>query len=148
MLPNHHEVQHQETERGPGQDDHVQGEEAAERGSRDELVSREQAGDRPADDRQAPHDVHHLGGGPVRPLVPRQQVSGAAERQNDEQQKHADEPAGLARRPVSAREEHARHVGQDGQDDQVRRPYVQVTDQPPERHFRADVLQAGICLID
>ena len=78
-------------------------------------------------------------GGEVAELIHGQQVAGEAEDRRQSQQRHAAEPAKLARLAVGLHKEDREHVHQDGEDHEVGRPGVRRTDQPAKVHHKGDL---------
>ncbi len=101
-----------------------------------------------ADERHVVHEVGADGHGPVRELVPRQQVPGEREREREQQQHHADHPVELARLLVRAGVEHAHEVQRDDEHHEVRRPAVHVADQLPEADAGLQVLHVAVRAVD
>src|SRR5581483_8463707 len=77
-----------------------------------------------------------------RELVPRQQVPAEPESQHQKEQKRARQPRQLTRFSVRLQEEDTEQVRERRADQQVRRPAVDVANQPAESHLRHDELDA------
>ncbi len=122
----------------------MQREEPAQRRPRRYDVPHDAFGQLLSDQRDTGDGRHDLGERPVGPLVPREEIAGSPEDQYDEQQEDPDEPIGLPRRFVRGLEEHARHVHEQHDHDEVGRPVVEIPHQPAKRRLGDDVLNAGI----
>ncbi len=134
----------EECKRDPRQHDHVKRKEPTKRRPRYELIAGEHLHRGRTEHRECRHCTQHLRDGPVCPLVPRQKISGSTKGEHDDEEQKTDEPVCLARGLVRGIEQDSRHMGKECEDDQARRPHVQITYQPAEGHLRHEVLNAGM----
>jgi hypothetical protein len=100
-----------------------------------------------AEERSAPGDVDRDGGRPVRLLIPRQQVPGQREAQDDQEEHDACHPRHLARRLVRPEQDDAQHVDDGGNDDEAGAEEMQAADDAAKRHALADVADAVVRVI-
>ena len=96
-----------------------------------------------ADDGQVAGDVRGHLRGPVALLVPRQQIAGQAQAQNDAHERQAEPPVDLARRQVGAGDDDLQHVQAEQHDHRLRAEMVQAADQPAEVHLVLDEVDAA-----
>src|SRR5664279_4242159 len=100
-----------------------------------------------ANERGAPGDVGPHLGGPIRLLVPRQQVAGERETQHDEQQPDAEQPAHFAGVLVGTETEDADHVGHDEDHHGRGAPVVDATEEVSAQDMALDVANAVVGMI-
>jgi hypothetical protein len=133
-------VQADQREDQAGDQQHVHRVEACERVGTDLRTAFEEVRkERPQDGSRAVQ-IDPDYGGPVRGLVPRQQVAREPLEHADDQQQHADDPVQLARVLVRAEQEHARHVEEHQDDEDTRAPLVHAAHEPAEREVVCDLL--------
>jgi hypothetical protein len=144
-----HEQQVQAEQRGhdEGQNRHMQAVEPGQGRAGHLVAAAQEPHHEAADDGHGARNPRPDLGGEERQLVPRQEIAAEAEREHQEQQQHAAQPRQLARLPVGLQEERAEHVHEGQQNEQVRRPAVDVPDEPPELHLRHDELDALVGLV-
>ena len=112
--------------------------EARERRGADGASARHDArGGRP-DDGQRRGDLRPDDGGPVRLLVPREEIAREAEREDDEEQRDAHEPVQLARLAVRAEEERPREMERGKDDHRGRAPVVEAAHDGARGELRLD----------
>ena len=99
------------------------------------------------EERRGAVDVDADDRGPVRRLVPRQQVAGEAFAEPHREQQHADDPVQLTRVLVGAEEEHAPHVHEHQDDEDRRAPLVHAAHEPARPHVVRDVLDRRVRLL-
>jgi len=97
-----------------------------------------------SEERRAPRDVDRHGGRPVRLLIPRQQIAGEREAEDEEQQDDAGHPRHLAWLLVRTEHHDAQHVNHCGNDDEARAEEVQAADDAAERQLIGDVADAVV----
>src|SRR5215831_17810403 len=130
----------QKTSRNSRKNRDVEAVKAGQCGSRD-IVSSAQEPHKEATDNR--HDARNFGShfrGKERQRIPGKQISTESKRERKKQQKGTTHPGNLARRSVSAQEEHTEHVNEQRRYHQVGGPAVQGANQPPESHLRHDEL--------
>jgi hypothetical protein len=99
-----------------------------------------------ADQRNCGGQVGADGDGPECKLVPGQQVTRVAEQQRDQKEHYADHPVELARSSVRTAIEDFKHVREDQEDHQLRRPAVQIPEKESRRYDKLQVLHVGVGL--
>ena len=133
------EMKAKQRQKQRGQHHDVQGEEALHREFAYIRAAAQHVGNGRTDQRNRRGNLQADLGGEVAELVHRQQVAGEAEDRGDAEQRHAAEPAELARLAIGLHEEDREHVHQDGEDHQVGRPRVRRADEPAEVHHKRDL---------
>ena len=105
-----------------GQHHDVQREEALHGEFADIRAAAQHVGDRGSDTRNRRRNLKAHLGGEIAEFVHRQQIAGEAEDCRQSQQRHAAEPAKLARLAIGLHEEDREHVHEDGEHHQVGGP--------------------------
>ena len=118
--------------------DHVEGEEAVERGVGNNVVAANPQRQRLADERNGAEQVDDHLGAPVRHLAPWQQVAKERFSHQAQENRKAEQPQQFTWLAVRAVQQAARHVQVDDDEEGRRAGRVHVTHQPAPRHFAHD----------
>ena len=126
---------------------HVQGKEALHRELAYIGAAAQHVGNHGTNPRNGNGNLQADLGGEVAEFIHGQQVAGEAEDRGEAKQRHAAEPAKLARLAVGLHKEDREHVHQDGEDHQVGRPGVRRANEPAEVHDEGDLADrlVGFC---
>jgi len=100
-----------------------------------------------AEEGNGPCDLRADGGGPVRALVPREQVAGEAHAECGDQQADADQPGQFTRVLVRGSDKDTQQMEEDHDHHERRTPVMDAADQPAEGHVVHDVGDAVVGVI-
>ncbi|MNI42815.1 hypothetical protein D3C73_971200 [compost metagenome] len=139
------QVQHHQQQQYQRQRDHVQCEEAVERGVAGQVIAHDPFGQAVANDRNGAEQRDDHLGAPERHLAPRQHVAHEGFGHQHQVDQHAQDPHQLAWLLVTAIQQPAEHVQVDHDEEQRGTGGVHVADQPAPLHVTHDVFDGGEC---
>ena len=142
VLAEDRHVQHEEADQERGQHAGVQREEARQR-----MVAVFAAADHEllqgfADEGDQAHEARRHAGRPIAALIPREQIAGERQAQDDLHQNQAEPEIEFARRFICAVDHHLKQVERQQHDHGLRHVMVQPAQQPAELHLVLDVIGA------
>jgi len=100
-----------------------------------------------AEEGNGPCDLRADGGGPVRALVPREQVAGEAHAERGDQQADADQPGQFTRVLVRGSDKDTQQMEEDHDHHERRTPVMDAAHQPAESHIVHDVGDAVVGVV-
>ena len=137
------DVQHDQAEQNDRQGDHVQGEEAVQGDTGDQVVTTDPLGQVVADDRNGTEQRDDHLGTPVGHLAPGQQVAHEGFGHQHQVDQHAEDPHQFARLLIGAVEQTAEHVQVDHDEECRGAGGVQVAQDPAILDIAHDVFDGG-----
>ena len=136
-------VQHHQAEQHDRQGDHVQGKEAVQGNSGNQVVTTNPLGQIIADHRNGAEQRDDHLGTPVRHLTPRQQVTHEGFSHQAQVDQHAEDPYQLTRLLVGAVKQATEHVQIDHHEERRSTSGVQVANDPAELYITHDVFDGS-----
>ena len=136
-------MDHHEGDQQPGDDEHVQREEARQRRARDDRTAEQEVHEPGSHDRHAARDRHTDPESPVRVLVEAKHLPRERHSERHQKQQDADDPRQLSRILVRPEQEDLHHVDEHDGDHEVRSPSVHRADEPAEGNVVIQDLQAA-----